>query len=117
GAGAKPVVLALNKCDARPEGAEETVLSHGAQKTVHISAKTGEGLDALLEAIADVAPGKKQQFCLKIPFTDGAVLSALHENHPIISEDYEADGTRVTVLLNAIEYNRFKAYIADEHKD
>lgn len=113
GAGDKPVVLAFSKADARPENLELPAQLPGTDKTVCISAKTGEGLDELIAAISDVAPGKKQKFCLKIPFSQGALLSELHENHPVLQEEYEADGTRVEVLLDAKEYNRFKPFLTE----
>ncbi len=116
GAGAKPVVLALNKCDACP-ATDTNALGQNAQRVVRISARTGEGLDELLAAIADVAPGKKRPVELKIPYADGSVLSTLHENHPITKEEYEADGTLVTVLLNAQEYNRYKEYVTEQQDD
>lgn len=110
GAGDKPQVLALNKADACHEDALPISLPN-VDKIVKISAKTGAGFDKLIEAMADVAPGKKQKFTLKIPFAKGAVLSELHDNHPIIKEDFEADGTLVEVLLDAADYNRFKEFI------
>jgi len=54
---------------------------------------------------------------LKIPYADGSVLSTLHENHPITKEEYEADGTLITVLLNAQEYNRYKEYVTEQQDD
>ena len=114
GAGDKPVVLAFNKSDAKPDDLELPASLPGTEKTVSISAKTGTGLSDLIDAIADVAPGKKQAFTLKIPFSQGALLSELHENHPILKEEYEPNGTLVEVLLNAGDYNRFKPYLAKE---
>ncbi|MBQ4518940.1 MAG: GTPase HflX [Clostridia bacterium] len=110
GAGDKPQVLAFNKADVCPEDVLPVSFPN-ADKTVKISAKTGAGFNELIEAIADVAPGKKQKFTLKIPFAKGAVLSELHDNHPIVKEDFEADGTLVEVLLDVADYNRFKEFI------
>ena len=42
-----------------------------------------------------------------------ALLSELHDNHPILSEEYEADGTKVQVLLDAKDYNRLKAFMTE----
>ncbi len=109
-AGDKPQVLVLNKADACPEDGLPVSLP-GAEKTVKISAKTGAGFGQLICAIGDVAPGKKQKFTLLIPYADGSVLSEIHENHPILKEEYEADGTLVEVLLDAKDYNRFKKYL------
>jgi len=61
-----------------------------------------------------VAPGKKQAFWLLIPYAQGAVLSALHDEHPILQERFEAEGTKVQVLLDNVGYQRFKAYRTEE---
>lgn len=113
GAGDKPVLLAFNKLDAKPTELMLPPSLSGVDRIANISAATGEGLTDLIEAIGDLAPGKKQRFTLKIPYTEGSVLSELHENHPVLEESYEADGTRLTVLLDAKHYQRFKTYIAD----
>ena len=113
GAGDKPVVLAFNKADALTPDTELPTQLPGIERIVSISAKTGEGLSSLVDTVADVAPGKKQAVYLKIPFAQGALLSELHDNHPILSEEYEADGTKVQVLLDAKDYNRLKAFMTE----
>lgn len=110
GAGDKPQVLVFNKADLMAE----TSLPHslpGADRIVAVSAQTGMGLEELLAAIGDAAPGKKKAFTLKIPYAKGSVLSELHENHPVLNEEFEPDGTRIEVLLNAKDYSRFKEFI------
>ncbi|MBE7010439.1 MAG: GTPase HflX [Ruminococcaceae bacterium] len=113
GAGAKPVILAINKCDATPDDIDIPMASGKFEKIVRISAKTGAHLDELCAAISDVAPDKKQAVTLKIPYADGSVLSALHENVPVLEETYEADGTKITVMLNAREYQTYKQYTTE----
>ena len=108
-AGDKPQVLVLNKADACPTDGLPASLP-GADRIVKISAKTGAGFDQLIQAIGDVAPGRKQKFTLLIPYADGSVLSELHENHPILKEEFEPEGTVLEVLLDAKDYNRFKKY-------
>lgn len=48
GAAGTPQILVYNKCDAAPEN-----VTSGGSESVNISAKTGEGLDALLTKIAE----------------------------------------------------------------
>ncbi|MBR5236021.1 MAG: GTPase HflX [Clostridia bacterium] len=115
GAADKPVVLAFNKADAADGSIELPASLPEADRIVHISAKTGAGFDALLEAIGDVAPGKKQAVRLLIPYTDGAVLSELHNDHTVLEETYEPEGTCIQVLLDAKAYNRFKAYLKEDN--
>ena len=104
-----PVIYAMNKADRldiRPQGSREDA--------VYISAKNGEGLDALIRLI------RKQLFedyvtCeLLIPFRDGDVVSYLSENAHIFSTDYENDGTRLSVELRRMDFNRFRRFVRSE---
>ncbi len=113
-AGDKPQVLAFNKSDALSEGEELPKSLPGIEQIVAISAKTGAGLSDLVAAIGEVAPGKKQKVSLKIPYDKGAVLSELHDEHPVLSEDFEADGTKVTVLLDAKDYQRYRVFLTED---
>lgn len=109
GASGKPVINVYNKCDINgnyvPGGHESAV------KEVFISAKTGRGIDRLMEAIAEVAPGRKREYKLMIPYSDGDVLSRLHTDEKVIAENYTAEGTETLVLLDDIAYSRLKRYI------
>ncbi len=92
GAGDKPILNALNKMDK----AAETPLLKGG---VPISAQTGEGMEALLDAIAKKVLSDQRTVRLLIPFAQGGLLSQLHDGAVILEEQYEADGTLVTVRL------------------
>ena len=67
-------------------------------------------LDKLMEAIEDVLPGKKKKAKLLIPYTDGAIVSALHENEMIISTDYTEEGTLIEAMLDAVTLERYRKY-------
>ena len=105
GAGGKPVFNDYNKCDL---DGDYIPAEDGCN--VFISAKTGMGIDELINAIADTAPGKKKERTLLIPYSQGGVLNSLHSSEKVLSENYTADGTEVTVLIDDIVYNRLKEY-------
>lgn len=105
GAGGKPVINVYNKCDL---DGDYIPAEDGC--SVFISAKTGMGIDELINAIADTAPGKKKERTLLIPYSQGGVLNSLHSSEKVLSENYTADGTEVTVLIDDIVYNRLKEY-------
>lgn len=109
GAGGKPVINVYNKCDVR----EDFIPAEG-ETGVFISAKTGVGMDDLMRAISDTAPGKKRKCRLLIPYSDGGVLSTLHEREKVLSEEYVQEGTEVTVLLDNVVYGRLKKYAINE---
>lgn len=111
GAGSKPIIAVFNKCDTLEPN---TVLSAGAHDAqVQISAKTGEGFGELMKAIAELAPGKKTEVTAVIPYTEGALLSELHNTQKIISEEYTADGTKVTLLADSRSYAALKRFIPE----
>lgn len=105
GAGGKPVINVYNKCDL-----DGDYIPADDGCNVFISAKTGMGIDELINAIADTAPGKKKERTLLIPYSQGGVLNSLHSGEKVLSENYTADGTEVTVLIDDIVYNRLKEY-------
>ncbi|MCH5213171.1 MAG: GTPase HflX [Oscillospiraceae bacterium] len=111
GAGGKPTVNVYNKCDINPD---YVPADGGKAKHVYISAKTGQGIDKLIRAIADTAPGKKTKHRLLIPYSDGGVLNELHSHEKILSEEYTAEGTMVDVLLDNAVYGRLKQYALPE---
>ena len=96
GADTQPRIDVLNKCDLVPKGEEILPIMPGA---LHISAKTGAGLDALLSAIAGELRKKEQQFTLLVPFSQFGVVAELRQKGRVIEETYRDDGTLVTVML------------------
>ncbi len=98
GAGGKPIAAVFNKCDKIDEKA--VLKADGHDKEVKICAKTGEGFKELLNALSDLAPGKKKEMELLIPYTAGALLSELHSNQKVLSEEYTETGVHVRLLCD-----------------
>ncbi len=96
GADTQPRIDVLNKCDLVPEGQEILPIMPGA---LHISAKTGAGLDRLLAAIAKELRKAEQEMTLLVPFAQYGVINELRQKGRVLSEEYEDTGTRVTVML------------------
>ncbi len=116
GAADKPKMVVFNKSDLIPEDKNLTVLSGGAP-FVEISAKEGTGIDKLLATLEDLVPGKKKKITLLIPYAQGQIVSELHANQTILEEDYEAEGTRIMALLDAISYSKYREFVTEEHNE
>lgn len=105
-----PVVTVLNKCDKVPYiddiGNEEGV--------VKISAKTGEGIDRLLCAVAEALPKSAVRAKLLIPFSEGGLLSAIRVDGKIFAEEYTADGIMCDALIDVKIYPRIEKYKISE---
>ena len=104
GAKGKPVITLYNKADLAPD-----VITK--EKGVFISAKTKSGTEEFLKVLSDTAPGKKQEITLLIPYSKGDIVSNLHTNQKVLSEDYTEDGTLITLLADSIAYNNLREYI------
>ncbi len=100
GAAGKPMLEVLNKCDATPVKFLPTA------DALPISAKTGEGLDELRVAISKRISALRHRVRLVIPYSQGNILSLIHDKGQIVSEDYGAEGTEVVCMLDGALYQK-----------
>ena len=109
GCGDKPMIAVLNKCDkAIPP------YPHTEAQTVCISAKTGEGVDTLLEAVAAALPPDRRRVTLLLPFKEGALAGRCRKDGAVESEEYVAEGLRMTVTLGSPLLDVVEPYIVEE---
>lgn len=78
--------------------------------TVWLSAKTGEGTDALLHAISLALPQTAKRMTLCIPYAEGSFLQTLRSEGKIFSEEYTADGTRIDVMVDVRRQKQAEQY-------
>lgn len=95
GVGSTPVISVMNKCDAIAGGLAMPAIGG----TVRISARTGAGLDALLQAIEDHLP-RWERMTLLLPFDRAGLLAAARAGGQVLTEEYEAAGVRAEVLVS-----------------
>lgn len=111
GCRAKRIIAVFNKADVapplspRPEGNYTDFVS--------VSAKSGEGMDDLINLLHDALPGKKKEIEVLIPYSDSRTAAQLHDGEIILSESYEADGTKITLLADEMLYARLREYITE----
>ena len=111
GAGGKPVIIAYNKADLLTDGCgPDGTPFLPARAGSLVSAKTGEGMEELLEEILAAIYGDSKEVTLLIPYARGDVLSYVCEKGVVSSMEHTAEGTVVTVQLAAKEYDRVAAY-------
>lgn len=105
GCGSRPILTVLNKCDI----AEEPVRTDGA--AVRISAKTGQGLPALLNAITAALPPDRKKVKLLLPFSQGALAEQCRREGAVEQEEYVNQGLSMTVTLGVRLLDAVKEYI------
>ena len=115
GAEEVPELLAFNKSDVVEflgRGEEVKRLLDRHPGSVALSAATGDGVDGLLEAVGERLRMLSRTVELLVPYERGDVVAALHRQGEVLSEDHEADATRLRVRLPDPEVNRFAEFLA-----
>lgn len=107
GALGKPTIAVYNKADLT----EQKSFYGDFDAKIAISAKKHENIDKLIELISEVAPGKKREMAVIIPYSEGSLVNELHENQKILSEEYLEGGTKIVLLADSITYEKLKSYI------
>jgi GTPase len=99
GARSIPELVVFNKADLlSPE--ERLVLQGLEARAVFASARTGEGVPEVLDAIARMLPDPAVEIDLLVPYDRGDIVSNLHETGRVLSVEYVEDGTRVRALAS-----------------
>ena len=93
-----PEIVVFNKADLVDDD-ERLVLRGLEPGAIFASARTGEGIDDVLAAIARLLPDPSIELDLVIPYDRGDLISALHERGRVMSTEYGEDGTRVTARI------------------
>jgi len=80
---------------------------------VIISATKRYNLDKFYEMIEDCLDKSKKKVKMLIPFAKSEIISKLHEKYSF-DEEYDENGTIITVNLEDEDYNRYKEYVTEE---
>ncbi len=113
GATEKPTLYVFNKCDL---GMAEIgrIGSTAPENTVFISAKTGQGLEALITKLEAIISEGKRRVTYLIPNADGGALNTLYRFATVESVDYGADGMTVVALADAKARGMMRKYAQDD---
>ncbi len=107
GCAGKPIINVLNKCDLVPNILDYDLIG----KSVRISAKTGYGIDELLEQIEKALPQTRRRVRMLIPFDKGSIAGALRENGVVHSQEYTEKGILIEATAEISFLEAVKEYI------
>lgn len=110
GCDAARILPVLNKCDIATDIPED-------RNAVRISAVTGEGLEALLKAIAAALPPDRRRVELLLPFSQGALAERCRREGAVEREEYVPEGLSMTVTLGLVLLEAVKEYIVESTAD
>lgn len=99
GAEKHPIITVLNKADA----VSSPLILHKLRvlypKTVAISAKTGDGLDELMEVMTKELSAMRKRVKLRIPQSHYALVSELMREGKVLSSEYEENDVLMDVEI------------------
>jgi GTP-binding protein HflX len=111
GAASKPIIMVYNKIDLKQDDIHLPQDRQMVKGSVEVSARTGKGINDLLELMDDIVPGKKIKVKICVPYSVGSIVSQIHEKCDVLREEYTQEGTVMNVLVDEVMFGRVKEYI------
>ncbi len=110
GAAEVPELVVVNKADKARQ--EAKVLAHAIGGSALISARTGEGIEDLLQVIGDRLHGTDRVVELVVPWSRGDVLAAIHREGEVVGQSDGEESARLQVVLDDVGRARFAEFVA-----
>ncbi len=113
GAAGKPTIYVYNKCDL---GVSSELPSYVANNedpnhiVCAISAKSGQGIDTLLQKVEDIIHQGKSKVTFVIPNSEQGALNILYKNATVESVDYGYEGVTVIATVDQKVRGMLKKY-------
>jgi GTP-binding protein HflX len=105
-----PEIIVFNKADLIDD--DQQILLRGLEpNAVFVSAKTGEGVAALQQLIADTIPEPDVEVTAVIPYEHGEIVSMIHKSGHVLDTDYVESGTRIHARVSVEMAARIGQYI------
>jgi GTP-binding protein HflX len=106
-----PEIVAFNKSDLVDD--DRRMLLRGLEPDgVFVSARTGAGVDELIERIAAALPSPEVELTLLVPYDRGGIVSLAHSRARVLETAYEATGTRLRLLATSRVAEQLSASVA-----
>ena len=105
-----PEIIVFNKADLIDD--DQQILLRGLEpNAVFVSAKTGEGVEALQQLIADTIPEPDVEVTAVIPYEHGEIVSMIHKSGHVLDTDYVESGTRIHARVSIEMAARIGQYV------
>ena len=91
-AGDIPILTVYNKIDLLDEETLSNLETSSEEMSYFISARTGEGVEALQEAIADELFSEQSLLKVLLPYSEGRLVSIFHERGNVINVEHLEEG-------------------------
>jgi GTPase len=109
GADDQPRVVCLNKVDKLEHNADLLVFTAEQPDAITISAKTGRGLDQLVERVRDHLHGTQREMTIEIDLADGRAQSFLENRANVLDRHYNGQCVAYDVRIGHNQLDRLKS--------
>ncbi|GHF81848.1 GTP-binding protein HflX [Amycolatopsis bartoniae] len=107
-----PELIVINKADAADE-LSLVRLRHSLPHAVVVSARTGQGVSALVEAIAERLPRPEVTVEAVVPYTRGELVSRVHADGEVLAEEHLPEGTRLCARVRPDLASALETYVVN----
>ena len=94
-----PMFMVFNKIDRLKSDEELHILQCQYPEALPISAQRGDGIPALVDALAHRFAERGTNLSLCIPYTEGKMLDLLHKHGTVLDTEYTAEAVHVKARL------------------
>ncbi|MGQ0630788.1 MAG: GTPase HflX [Sporichthyaceae bacterium] len=106
-----PEIVVVNKSDAADPYVLERLVRR-ERTAIVVSARSGVGIENLIEAIAAAIPRPQVEIDVLLPYGRGDLVSKVHTDGDILTEEHTADGTRMRARVGAALAAELAAFAA-----
>ena len=110
----KKIITVYNKVDKLTDAEEIHVRDPRAYMTVNISAKTGEGVEKLINTLAEVIRQDRKKIERVFSYSEMSAVSEIRNMGRILTEDYRDDGIYIEAEVPARLYKKYVKEIGNE---
>ena len=92
-------IIVVNKADIADPEVVDRLLRH-EQHSIAVSARTGAGIEELLQLVADELPQPEVEVTVLVPYAEGQLVNRIHEDGEVLSSEHQEGGTLVAARVN-----------------
>lgn len=107
----KTMLTLYNKMD-RLKGDQSDVKFYDkkAERSLKISARTGEGLEALRDTLEQLLLARHHRINLLLPYEQGGYLARIRKEGQLLSETYEEQGIRILAMVPSALFGKLESF-------
>jgi len=111
GAGDKPVITVLNKIDVLDDPVKLADFEVMFPNTISVSAKSGMGMNALLERCAEMMADRVKTLTYRIPQSRGDLSGMLYSDAKVLETEYEGNDMVIKAVVPASISGRLSQFL------